>query len=456
MSVDVTARPLARVTRGSVRPPAGSAASGLRGRLREIARGSATPDRLRRAAAVLVLGCLIAGLVSLVSGTNRTRAVADGGERVGGIVADAAQLYRSLADADAMATSGFVSGGQEPAAVRARYDDDITRASARLIDAAGKLPAADPAAEPVATLAEKLPVYTSLVETARVYNRQGLPLGQSYLSTASKLMTGEMLPAAAKLRALQTDALRSAFATGGGIPWAPLLTLLAAVAAVVDVALRERRRTNRVLSPGLTVSAGALVLALIWWLVASAIAGSGLGAAGRHAAVASALDDASTAVLQARSNESLVLVARNSGGNADGVYVEQMKKVLGEDGNGGLLAEAAADADPEATTSIDAIRTAAKDWQAAHATVRKLDDGGEYQEAVRSAVGSGATSSGTTFDELDAALAEAVDAERVAFTDAARSASGALFGLAGGPAVLALVAAAGAVAGLGRRIGEYR
>ncbi|MDN5859663.1 MAG: hypothetical protein L0H84_13675, partial [Pseudonocardia sp.] len=245
-------------------------------RLREMSMGDATPDRLRRAAAVLVLGCLVAGLVSLVSGTNRAHAVADGGQRVGGIVADAAQLYRSLADADAMATSGFVSGGQEPPAVRARYDTGIARAADRLIDAAGKLPPGAPAAAPVAALAEKLPVYTSLVETARVYNRQGLPLGQSYLSTASKLMTGEMLPAAAELRALQSAALRDAFAAGGAFPWAPLLTLLAALAAVVDVSLRERRRTNRVISTGLTVTSGALVLALIWWLVASLVAGSGL------------------------------------------------------------------------------------------------------------------------------------------------------------------------------------
>lgn len=456
MSVDVAER---QARRGSARPVDSAPPSRLRDRLRRIARGGDTPDRLRRAGAVLVLGCLLAALVSLVSGTSRTRAVADGGERVGVIVADAAQLYRSLADADAMATSGFVSGGQEPAAVRARYDDDIARASARLIDAAGKLPADDPAAQPVALLATKLPVYTSLVETARVYNRQGLPLGQSYLSTASKLMTGQMLPAAATLRSSQSDALGSAFATGGGIPWAPLLTLLAALVAVADVALRERRRTNRVLSPGLTVAAGALVVALIWWVAATAVAGAGLGGANRHAAVASALDEAATAVLQARSNESLVLVARNSGGNADGVYVAQMQKVLGGAGqgaDGGLLAAAAADADPEATARIAAIRTAATEWQAAHATVRKLDDDGNYRAAVASAVGSDASSSGSTFDRLDAALTRAVDAERAAFVDDAGMASAALFGLAGGPAVLALVAAAGAVAGLGRRIGEYR
>jgi hypothetical protein len=421
--------------------------------MRQLARGEATPDRLRRACAVLVLGCLIAGVVSLVAGINRTRAVADGGQRIGGIVADAAQIYRSLADADAMATSGFVSGGQEPPAIRARYDADITRASAGLVDAAGKLPAADPAAAPLGTLAEKLPVYTSLVETARVYNRQNLPLGQSYLSTASKLMATEMLPAAAKLRSLQTDALNASFDTGGGIPWAPLVTLLAAIAAVVDVSLRERRRTNRVVSPGLAVAVGALALALLWWVAASLIAGSGLSAADRHAAAASALDDASTAVLQARSNESLVLAARSGG---DNVYDDQMKKVVGDDGNGGLLATASADADPEATAGIDGIRTAAKDWRAAHATVRKLDGDGKYQEAVESAVGTAPTSSGSTFDRLDTALTKAVDAERAAFADAAGRAGTGLLGLAGGPAVLALVAAAGAVAGLGRRIGEYR
>ncbi|MDN5861700.1 MAG: hypothetical protein L0H84_24125, partial [Pseudonocardia sp.] len=211
---------------------------------------------------------------------------------------------------------------------------------------------------------------------------------------------------------------------------------------------------------GLTVTSGALVLALVWWLVASLVAGAGLAAASRHAAVASALDDAGTAVLQARSNESLVLVARNSGGNADAGFVDQMTKVLGADGDGGLLAAAAADidsgADPEAADRIDGIRRAAEDWQAAHETVRSLDDSGNYLEAVASAVGAGPDSSGSAFDRLDAALAEAVAAERAAFADAADRANGALTGLAGGPAVLALVAAAGAVAGLGRRIGEYR
>ena len=36
--------------------------------------------------------------------------------------ADAADIYRSLADADTAAASGFLAGGQEPARVRERYE----------------------------------------------------------------------------------------------------------------------------------------------------------------------------------------------------------------------------------------------------------------------------------------------------------------------------------------------
>ncbi|SHL29312.1 hypothetical protein SAMN05443637_123104 [Pseudonocardia thermophila] len=443
MSIDVPTRP----------PDTHS--DGLRDRLREIARGDATPDRLRRVCAVLVLGCLIAGVASLVAGIERARAVADGGDRIGGIVADAGAVYRLLADADAMATSGFVSGGQEPPAVRARYDADIARASALLVDAAAKLPAGDPAAAAVTTLAEELPVYTALVETARVHNRQNLPLGQSYLTTASRLMTAELLPAADTLRELQTALLRDRLASAGDVPWAPVITLVAALAAVVDVSVRESRRTNRVFSPGLAVAGGALVVALVWWAGAAVVCRAELADADRHVSVADALEDAGTAVLQARSNESLVLVARNSG-TADAGYVEQMEKVLGPHGRGGLLAAAAAAADPGATAGIDEIRAAAEAWQTAHRTVRALDDEGRYAEAVASAVGTGPTTSGSRFDRLDAELSEALAAERVAFADATGTAGTALTGISGGPAVLALVAAVGAVAGLGRRIGEYR
>lgn len=409
--------------------------------------GSSTPDRLRRVGVVVVAGCLIAASVSLVSGLARVDAVNEGGGRVAAITADAAELYRTLADADASATTGYVSGGVEPAAVRARYDDDITRASTGLVSAAGRIPGGDAAAASVATVAAQLPAYTGLIETARTYNRQGLPLGQSYLTSASTLMRTTILPAAAELRRIETAALAQDYASGGAFPFGVVLLGIAVLAGLVDLGVREYRRTHRVLSPGLAAASGLVVVALVWWVVVTAVAGSALSDARQRSDASTAVDDARTAVLQARSNESLVLVARG-GGAANTQFVAQLDRVLGP---GGLLDAAAAGG-----ADVGAVRSAAQDWQAAHQEVRKRDDGGDYPGAVASVVGNDPNGSNVTFQRLDAALGAAVDAQRAAFTAAIGRAGGAQTLLAAGPAVLLLLAAGAVVSGVGRRVGEYR
>ena len=440
----------------AARPSAsGTIGTGLRQRLRVLAAGAGTPDRLRRVGAVLLLGCLLAGVFSLVDGIARTDAVRDGGTRIAAVHADAAEMYRSLAAADAMATSGFVSGGQEPAEIRARYDRDIADATARLVHAAGLLPADDPAAPALATIAAQLPVYSGLVESARTYNRLGYPLGQSYLDSASRLMATQILPAAAELRRLQADALAAAYGRAGSAPIAVLLIGLAALAAVIDAAVRERRRTQRVLSVGLTVAGGAIVVALMWWVVATSVASGRLTDAERHSGVADTLDDARAAVLQARSNESLVLVARG-GGAADSGFTAAIDGVLGTTTEPGLLAAATDAADPGTDERIAAVRTATDEWLAAHRRLRELDDGGRYRDAVASATGADPDGSGAAFDRLGAVLGETIDAERAAFRAEADAAAGALAGIAVGPAVLALLAAAAAAVGIGRRVEEYR
>jgi hypothetical protein len=437
------------------RPASGTTTSGLRQRFRVLTTGPSTPDRLRRLGAVLVLGCLLAGVFSLIEGIARTEAVRDGGTRIAAVHADAAELYRSLADADAMATSGFVSGGQEPAEIRARYDRDIADTTARLVHAAGLLPADDPAAPALATIAAQLPVYSGLVESARTYNRLGYPLGQSYLDSASRLMATEILPAADELRRLQADALANAYGRAGGAPIAVLLIGLAAVAAVIDAAARERRRTQRVLSVGLTVAGAAVVVALLWWVIATSVAGGRLTDAGRHSGIADTLGEARAAVLQARSNESLVLVARG-GGAADSGFTAAIEGVLGTMTDRGLLAAGTDAADPATDERIAAVRTAAEEWMTAHRRLRELDDGGLYRDAVASATGANPDGSGPAFDRLGAVLGDTIDAERAAFRADADAAAAALTGIAAGPAVLALVAAAAAAAGIWRRVEEYR
>ena len=413
-----------------------------------VGAGATTPERLRRVAAVLVVGCLAAALAGVVSGAARTASVQQARTTISALTADSAEIYRALADADAMATSGYVAGGREPTAVRARYDADVAAAADRLVDAAGRLPEGGP----IAAIGAQLPVYTGLVETARTLNRGGLPLGQAYLGSASELMRTTILPAAAELHRTQAAALDAAHRRGAAVPFAVLLLLAAALAGVVDVSLRERRRTHRTLSVGLLAAGVALVAALGWWAVAATVATTRLDGAQRHAAATTALDDARTAVLQARSGESLTLVARSARFASDDDVVAQVARVVGPDG---LLARGDGGA-PGSAQRLCAVAAALDEWRAAHQRVRELDDGGRYAEAVASVVTAQPGGSGAAFARLDAALADAIGAERAAYADDADAAARALTGVSIGPALLAVLAAVAVVAGLGRRIGEYR
>jgi hypothetical protein len=75
---------------------------------------------------------------------------------------------------------------------------------------------------------------------------------------------------------------------------------------------------------------------------------------------------------------------------------------------------------------------------------------------VASATGANPDGSGPAFDRLGAVLGDTIDAERAAFRADADAAAAALTGIAAGPAVLALVAAAAAAVGIWRRVEEYR
>ena len=70
-------------------------------------------------------------------------------------------------------------------------------------------------------MSTQLPVYTGLVETARVYNRQGLPLGAAYLREASGLMRDKLLPAAKQLYRTETGRLADDRDGAAGFPWPP-------------------------------------------------------------------------------------------------------------------------------------------------------------------------------------------------------------------------------------------
>ncbi|WP_066906000.1 hypothetical protein [Millisia brevis] len=411
-----------------------------------------TPRLLRRVVVVILAGCLMFAVVSLITGSVRSAAVSDASGRLVALDADATGLYRGLANADVLATSDFVAGGEWSVQARAGYDREIERVSDGLAQAAGRLPESDPALAALARISVALPRYTALVESAQTYNRLGLPLGQSYLNNASRLMQYTMLPAAQELRDLQAAAMDVDYRRGGGFPLAVVLIGVAVLIAMLDIGRQEMRRTNRRIEPSLLAGGVLMALACLWWLVAGLIANGHLERAERLGTSTAALDDVRAAVSLARSNESLVLVA-GSGAPFDTDFGDQIRAVVGPDDTSGLLADAASQVPAE---RIAELRSAVLEWQDAHERLRALDDAGDFRGAVDSATGIDPQGSGVAFAVVDDVLGAISERQREAFASALHSADRALTGIVVGPALLAILAAAAVAAGLGRRIGEYR
>jgi hypothetical protein len=423
---------VAHVDDRPVAQPAGPAGPSWRG----VVLGTATPQRLGRISALLVALCLVTAVVSGVSGWVRADAVGAGGTRLAALDTDASQLYRSLNEAEAMATSGFAADGPPPRSVVARYEDHVSRATQRLVHAAGLLPPGGHGAALIERIASLLPRYTALVEAAETLKSEGSPRAREPLDAASRLMRDTILPAAEALRQSREAALIANYQHASEFPTAVLLLGTAALLAVGYVVVRERRRTNRILNLGL-VGAGLLVAAaLVWWLVATVAADDRLEAARGHSAVAAGLAESRVAVLQARAAETLARVTAGGDGEIDGEFVRHLDRLLTP---GGLLDTAAAQAAGDtATEALPAIRDAAMQWRDTVAA-----DGAP--DASRSA-----------FERLTAALADAVGAERTALAGEVRSADAVLSSTAVGPAVLLVLAAAAAAFGVGWRIREYR
>jgi hypothetical protein len=448
-------------------PPAPRERSGIAGLLdlpaqavRRIIRSAATtPGRLSVIAVGLVLLTLVAGLVATVSVQSKKDTINDLIDQREPLAAAAQQVFRSLSDADATSASAFLSTGAEPPALRQRYLQDIAEAGAALAKSASDSAGVADAETQVDMLNEQIPVYTGLVETARANNRQGFPAGASYLREASELMRVKILPAAQNLYGIDTGRLSAEQDDATGFPWWTVVLVLLLLGALVVTQVYLTRRTNRVLNVGLVVATGAVVLGLLWSSVAlivqCVLIDSGASNGSQQVDV---LVRARIAALKARADETLTLVARGDGAAYEKDFHTLTVELVGNDGKGGLLADAQGldDGNGSSEAVTAAIRNAGA-WTQAHVQVRKLDDGGEYQSAVDNAIDSTKPDgAATAFMKLDSNLVAAITIGRQGFLDDTRGADRALTVLAPGLAVLAVVAAAGATIGIRERLREYR
>jgi hypothetical protein len=421
----------------AAQPPAATLASRTGSQVSSWFAG--TPGRLR---AMLVLTAAITVLFGLAAAQGFRQA--DGA--LNRAEANTAQLvriqaiYTNLVSADADATNAFLVGGLEPPAQRQHFIDSMSAASRLIAEAATAQPADS---EALGALNNTLLTYQGLIEQARANNRQGLPIGAQYLKDASAGLRADAIPLLTALVTANENRVNEEFdGASGGSFWligAGLVTLLVLVGALVWLA----RRTHRYVNLGL---AGAGVVVLVTMVVGGAVL-SGASDDAKNTrdtsyAATLALSRARIAAYDAKSNESLTLIARGSGSS----FEEAWKTAAGT----------VTDQLSKAGQSAESLQPLWSDYTNAHQEIRRLDEEGNWDAAVQLAIGSAPASANKTFNSFDQASGQSLSTASSAAQSELHDAGGLLplLGWLGLP--LGLIAALLAWWGLSQRLEEYR
>jgi hypothetical protein len=431
---------------GAREPAAATAPPAKRGLRRVTGLRHSSPGRLQLLLAVLLGLAAITGIGAGLTGGSAAAGTSDLGNRAQPLLVEAETIYSALADADTTAAQAFLTGGLEPVALTRRYDDDLARATTALTSAARRTADDGPAATAIRTLSTGVARYAALVATARSINRQGLPVGASYLSAASELHRSVLLPQAQTLFETAQREVDAGYRSARSVVWVTVLAvlLLALAGALVwaqRYLSRVTRRTFNVPLLGATALTALLAIGALIVLTGQQVHLHRAGETGSTPAVQ--LAEARILALRERGDEALKLAAHGSG-NAE----EEAKE---ETRDRAVVAGAT-----EAMNNDyldDATRAAHRSYVTAHQSVRRLDKDGDYDGAVRTALDPATT---TAFDTVRAGIGTALAERKAAFTgEIDRAARGlGLLTILGPLAALGICLLAGA--GIRARLEEYR
>lgn len=310
----------------------------------------------------------------------------------------AQSLYSNLSAADTAASSSFVLEGEASMQSRADYARSYQLAGQAIAQTSGGLrDASDPEMELVTNLSQKLPVYTGLVETAWANNRQGNPAGVAYMSEASTLMREDLLPTASRLNMLTGANVEKQQKALTEPLWVPLGGLIAALIALILGQIWLAAITNRRFNKGMLCAFVLMLIATIWGGTANAITWR-TGSLGyeRAAAPLNSLTDARIAAQQARTQEMLALVWRQSLENSTNTFESTTRTI--EKSLAGF-----------STPAADTARLALKHWKEAHNNIIAALDAGDYDQAQKLAL---QTNEESSYPKLDSALATLIDDTR--------------------------------------------
>jgi hypothetical protein len=416
---------------------------GLASRVGQLRRTS--PGRLQLLlATLLVLGALT-GLVAGITAQSAAGGTADLRDRAQPLLAEAETIYSSLAEADTVAAQAFLAGGLEPKALTDRYEDRLARATTALTSASRRTPEGSEATEAVRALAAGTTRYAALVATARAANRQGLPVGASYLATASALNQETLQPQAQALFQFAAREVDAGYEDARSSWWLILLLVLVVGlgATLIGTQAYLSRATRRTFNVPLVAATGLTVLLVMATGVLFTLQRDHLRSAGEDGSVpVTALAERRILALRERASEALTLAARAGDGPHEEAFREARDKLT---------------FDARELRKEPALMRRAEERHAAylalHERVRELDDNGDYDGAVRLAMSDEVNQA---FSELTGTLDQALTQRRAVFDDEIDRAGRGLGALTVLAPLLVLGVCVLAALGLRARLEEYR
>lgn len=398
-----------------------------------------TPGRLRLAAGVAILAAVIAGLGGAAALRDRAAALQEAQDSAANL-ALLQGVRTNLGQADADAANAFLRFGLEPQAQQRDYAASLQAAS-RAIAAAAR-GANDADAQVLGEVNDLLTVYAGDVEAARANNRQGFPVGASYLNEASDLMREQILAKLAVVASNEERRTDAAYDRAGGASSWLWLSVIVGIGGLLAVQVWLAGRSRRVLNLPAVLATGALLVVLIGAASLMAIAQNQADDVREGSyARAAALGQARVAAFSAKSQEALTLIARGSATEEDTEWRTQYDAALSAMRRAG---------------NDSTLVTPLGQYQQAHEALNAMDTDGEWDKAVAAATATGGESANGAFGTFAKGSATALDEAATATRDGLDEARGGLLPLAFVTLLVGLLAAAGAWWGISLRLDEYR
>jgi hypothetical protein len=403
---------------------------------------SGTPGRLRILALLAVAVSLIFAIGAYSAFGSADAALRRGGENAAQLVRIQA-IHTNLVRADADATNAFLVGGLEPANQRNNYTASMEQTSRLIAEAARAQPADGPA---LGALNTSVLTYAGLIEQARATNRQALPVGAQYLRVASSGLRSDALPILDALVKANDARVRAEFDAAKGASTALITSGVLALLVLIGGMVWLSRRTHRYLNVPLAAATVAILVTLLIGVVVLTSVGSRVDTV-RNGSYAATLATATARIdaFDAKSNESLTLIARGSGSAFEKTWQSSSKVVADQSAAAARLSSDAA--------SMGGLWTK---YAATHQQIRAADDGGGWDAAVAQAVGSGPTSANATFNAFDAGSGAALASSSRTASDSLDAPRSWLVLVGWLGLLLGIAAAVSAWWGVSLRLEEYR